>query len=159
MLAPIISDKHEITWSNLVQDAGTTKDSTNLVVAVKAGNANLANEVIVGTKITSFYVEMHFSAETVTNPKVIHWRFLIKRTGQTISNPNTYYQTDRSVCLKRGMEMLPKDVSTVYKRVFVIKVPRFLQRMKNDTEVVFEYQCSSTEAINACGFAIYKALN
>ncbi len=154
----IQSDKHEVTWSNLAQDAGTAADATNLAVAVQPSGKNLSTEVEIGSIVRSIYFEFHFSAETVTNPKVIHWTIEIVPPGLTVSNPNLYYQTDRRFIIKRGMEMLPKDVSTVFKRVFVVRIPPKYQR-QSDTQIIqFRYQCSSTEAINACGIAIYKEL-
>ncbi len=54
------------------------------------------------------------------------------------------------------MEMLPKDASTVFKRIFVVKVPRKFQRMAQNMNIEFRYIATSTEAINACGIAIYK---
>ncbi len=151
------SDKHELTWSNLAQDAGSV---TVIVLAkgVPTSDKDTPSECVVGSHVRSIYVEMHFSANVVTNPKVISWFLVGKRTGETIGTPNTYNTVERSSIFKRGMEMLPKDLSTVYKRVFVVRVPKKFQRMANNMNIELRYIASSTEAINACGFAIYKEL-
>ncbi len=119
---------------------------------------NLANEVSTGTKVFGIYFEFQFSAETVTNTKIVHWA--IKKTfNQTVpvSTPITYFQIDRSKTLQRGMEMLPKDVNTIIKRIVFVRIPRGMQRMADGERLYFSYIVSSTETINACGFAIYKA--
>ncbi len=140
----------------MVQDASTT-DTTQLATGTDPANVNLANEVVRGAKITSLYLEFHFSAEVVTNPKVIHWTVEVTRAGMVTGAPNTYYNDSRSFVIKRGMEMLPRDASVVYKRVLVVKIPPIYQRMKKNQDINFRYICSSTEAINACGICIYKS--
>ncbi len=154
-LRPIKSDKHEITWSNLSQNASAVKNIP-LVIPVASADKDTETEVEIGAHIKSIYFEFHFGAETITNAKVIHWKFFIQRAGETISVPSLYYQDDRARISKRGMEMLPKDVSTIFKRIFVVKIPRHLQRVSASTFMTFSYICSSTETINACGIAIYK---
>lgn len=155
---PIIRNKHELTWSNLSQNASTI---TNVILSlgVESANADTASEVVVGHQVRGIYLEFHFSAETITNAKVIHWSIEQLRTGQTSPNPILYYQDTRSQILKRGMEMLPKDVSTVFKRIVFVRIPKFMQRAKMNQQIVFRYVCSSTETINACGFAIYKEIS
>ncbi len=158
MAAPIQSDKHEITWSNLLQDAATAKITVPISTVVQPGNKNTATEIGVGAMIKWIYFEFHFSAAQTGNANVIHWTIEYTRGGQTIANPNTYYQSDRSQILKRGMEMLPTNVSTVFKRIFVVKIPKTAQRQRNNQEINFNYQASSTQQINACGIAIYKEI-
>ncbi len=155
---PILhSDKHEITWSNLGQNASTVQ-VVDLAIGVPPATKDQAipSENIIGSRLGAIYFEFHFSAAQTGNINVIHWEIDIKRTGQTKSNPNVYYQTDRAQTIKRGMEMLPTSVSTVFKRIFVVRIPRIYQRMRDDTIVRFKYIASSTQTINACGFAIYK---
>ncbi len=151
----ITSDKHEITWSNLDQDASTTVD-ISIATGVPFGSANLANEVPIGAIIKSVYFEFHFSAALPTNPKVIHWKVEYIPSAMVETIPSTYYQNDRRFIIKRGMEMLPEDVSTVFKRIFVVKLGRY-QRQLDGGILQFSYISTSAEAINACGFAIYKA--
>ncbi len=159
MQAPIQSDKHETTWSNLGQDAGTAKISILLAKAVQPSAKDNATEYGIGSKVKGFYLEFHFSPAQTANANVIHWVVTQIRTGQSASNPNTYYQTDRSQILKRGMEMLPTNVSTVFKRIMFVRIPPFMQRMKENQEFYFVYQASSTQTINACGFAISKEIS
>ncbi len=152
------SRKHEQTWSFLVQDAGT-KQTVNLATGTQAADITDATstEVKSGAHIKYIYLEFHFSANVITNPKVIHWWLVFKPLGTSLNNPNQYQLTQRRFIMKRGMEMLPKDLSTVFKRIVVVKIPPKFQRLAISDKLDFEYICSSTEAINACGFAIYRA--
>ncbi len=154
-LRPIKTDKHEVTWSNLAQDASTV---ITIVVAsaVQSADKNASTEIEVGSHVKSIYFEFMFSANVVTNPKVIHWKLEYLPSGGSSAVPSSYYQPERSYTIKRGMEMLPKDLSTVYKRVFVVKIPRIYQRGKQGGQLRFRYIATSAEAINACGFLIYK---
>ncbi len=154
--APIKTDKHELTWSNLAADIGTATLVINLAKGVPPADKNAATECEIGARINSIYVEFNVAAETITNPKILHWAVQGGSEGSTKENPTTYYQSNRSFILKRGMEMLPKDVSTVYKRIFVVKIPKKLQRQTADSFIDILFRASSTESINLCGFAIYK---
>ncbi len=155
-LRPVTSDKHEITWSALAQNASTKQDIV-LATAVTLSATNLSTEVPIGSHIKSIYFEFHFSAETTTSPKVIHWEISKLRIGQNTPTPSTYYTSNRRSIFKRGMEMLPGDQSTVFKRIFVVKVPSKIARMAEADSWLFTYICTSTETINACGISIYKA--
>ncbi len=155
--APLKTDKHEITWSNLAQNASAVQ-AIALAEGVTAADKNISSEVLIGSKITRVYLEFHFSAETVTNPKVIHWKVEKLGANETTTSPATYYQPGRNRILQRGMEMLPKDVSTVFKRIISVKIPRGYQRMGEGETLRFRYISSSTETINACGIAIYKEI-
>ncbi len=157
MLAPIVSDKHELTWSNLGQNASTVQDIL-LSTAVQPASQNLATEVGIGSQIKWIYFEFHFSAAQTGNANVIHWTVHQLRTGQTVANPNSYNAAEKSQIIKRGMEMLPTNVSTVFKRIFTVKIPRTMQRQRNNQDLVFSYIASSTQTINACGIAIYKSI-
>ncbi len=153
----ITSEKHEITWSNLAQNAGTVQN-IELVKGVHPATKDgaLASECIIGSNISSIYFEFHFSAQTVTNPKVIHWNVIVSRDLQTNPDPTVYNTPSKAMIIKRGMEMLPADTSTIFKRIFVVRIPRIYQRVRDDMEINFAYQASLTEGINACGIAIYK---
>ncbi len=150
--------KHENTWSFIAQNAGT-KQSVVLATGTQAADITdaTATEVKSGAHVKWIYFEFHFSAEVITNTKVIHWWVAMKPFGTSLNNPNQYQLAGRRFIIKRGMEMLPKDVSTVFKRVFVVKIPRKFQRLAISDQMVFEYIASSTEAINACGIAVYRA--
>ncbi len=152
----IKSDKHEITWSNLGQDA-----SADITVPIVLGTApqitNLSTEVVTGSKVTSIYFEFHFSPAQTGNVNVIHWIIECKNFGQTGSAPSTYYTPTRALIIKRGMEMLPVNVATVFKRIFVVRVPRVYQRIREGMTINLIYRASSTQTINGCGIAIYKS--
>ncbi len=154
-LRPIKTDKHEVTWSNLVQDASTVITIV-IATAVQSADKNASTEIEIGSHIKSIYFEFHFAASVITNAKVIHWVIEYLPVGSSSFTPSLYYQSQRSYTMKRGMEMLPKDVGTVYKRVFVVKIPRIYQRGKQGGIIRLRYVSTSSEAINACGFAIYK---
>ncbi len=156
---PVVkTDKHEITWSLLAADFGTATTSILLVDGVEPANKNASTECMVGSHVKSIYIEMNIAAETITNPKVLHWEVLLKpfSASAASSNPSTYYQVARNQIIKRGMEMLPKDVGTVYKRIFVVRIPRKAQRIGLDDQIALVFRASSTETLNVCGFAIYK---
>ncbi len=154
-LRPIKTDKHEVVFTDLAKNASSVQ-SVNLAVGTPSADKDSATEVEIGSHVKSIYVELNIAAETVTNPKVVHWAINLARTGETIAIPSLYYQDSRSRMLKRGMEMLPKDVATVYKRIFVVRIPRSYQRMAANTFIQFRYIATSTETINICGFFIYK---
>lgn len=154
-LAPIQSEKHETTWSNIAQNASTAV-TVDLMEGQTPGNVTTGTECEIGSRITWFYLEFHFSAESITSTKVIHWFIAREPFGTNLSGPSSYYQTDKKFIIKRGMEMLPKDVSTVFKRIIAIRVPRHLQRIGRDDKWIFKYICSSAESINACGIAISR---
>ncbi len=153
--APYITDKHETTWSDLQQDSSAIQIET-IATAVLPNAQNLNTEVAIGSQIPWVYIEFNVAAEVVTSPKTIHWKFEKVRTGQTATSPALMYQDDRRQVLKRGMEMLPKDVSTVYKRAFTIKLPRGMRTMQAGDILQFLWIASSTETVNCCGITIYK---
>ncbi len=152
------SRKHEISWSNLGQDAGTTQ---TIVLAEGTQAADItdatATEVKSGARITSLFFEFQFSPEVVTNTKIIHWHVAFQPIGTSTGVASLYQLVQRRFILKRGMEMLVKDVGTVFKRVFVVKIPYKYQRLGIADQLVFKYICTSTQTINACGISIYRA--
>ncbi len=155
-LIPVKSDKHEITWSNLSQNA-STQQSVRIIDGVQPSAKNLATECGIGSRVNGVYFEFHFSAESTTTAKVIHWDIDIVPAGTaSFPNANTYYQTQRAEIIKRGMEMLPRDQGTVFKRIFVVGIPKKYRRVTDSVQMNLRYICSSSETINACGIAIYK---
>ncbi len=155
-LAPLKQDKHEITWSFLAADQGTATIQVPIVIGVHSADKNAPTECEVGSHVRSIYFEFQMAAQTITNPKVLHWELQGGPEGTTLENPTTYYQGNRAQIFKRGMEMLPADVSTVYKRIFVVRVPKKMQRIQENGFITLLFRCTSTETINNCGFAIYK---
>ncbi len=157
-IRPIVkTDKHEVTWTFLAQNASAVQ-SVVLVTGVATADADTGTEVEVGNHVKSIYFEFHFSPQVITNPKVIHWEILLRPQGvvPTSSTPSLYYQDGRNLIIKRGMEMLPASAGTVYKRVFVVRIPRKAQRIGENDQINFRYICSSAETINTCGIAIFK---
>ncbi len=156
-MAPIKTDKHELTWSDLAIDASTNK-VRQLVVGVQSADKDTADECEIGSRVNAIYIEVNIAAGQVTNPKVLHWIVMARPANSTpaAQTPTLYYQTGRSMIIKRGMEMLPVDTSTVYKRVFVVRIPKKSRRISEGDTIDFIYRCSSSELINVCGFAIYK---
>ncbi len=157
-LRPVKSTKHEITWSNLGQDAATSAVVIDLAIGVEPPDKNLGSEVSIGAKVRTIYFEFHFSAAQTGNVNVIHWIIGKEPFNTNISNPTVYQQTDRRFIFKRGMEMLPANVATVYKRIFVVRIPPKFNRIGDADKIFLKYQASSTQTINACGIAIYKEL-
>ncbi len=155
---PIVkTDKHEISWSNLAQNASSTI-SIVLVTGVATPLADADTEVEIGNHVKSIYFEFHFSPQVITNPKVIHWEVLLRPQGvvPASATPSLYYQNGRNLIIKRGMEMLPANTGTVFKRIFVVRIPKKAMRIAEGDSINFRYISSSAETINACGIAIYK---
>ncbi len=98
---------------------------------------------------------MNIAAETVTNPKVFHWTLHKNPTNALAFTPSLYNENSRSWIMKRGMEMLPSDVSTVFKRIFVVRPPKKMRRMSEGDTMQMRVIASSAETINFCGFMIY----
>ncbi len=146
-----------MTWSDLAQDASSVITKT-LAFGQTMATKDDVTECVIGSHIEWIYFEINFAAEAITNPKVIHWTVEVVPTGMTNAVPSLYYQPNRAYVLKRGMEMLPKDVGTVYKRIFVVKIPKQYQRIKDNAAFVFKYIATLSETVNVCGFAIYKEI-
>ncbi len=151
-------EKHELTFTLLATD-NSSEASFTLANAVDASSKNAANEVLIGSRITRLYMELNVAAETITNPKVFHWMIFKSPFGATVPAPNLYNQTSKRMIIQRGMEMLPSDVGTVYKRIISIKIPKRYQRMGDNDFLVFKHIATSAETINICAFFIYKEIN
>ncbi len=155
-IRPVNSEKKEITWSNLSQDASSTIE-ISLIKGVDPSAVNLATEVSAGSTVKWIYLEFNVSAETITNTKIFHWMVVKKPFGAALgAAPNTYNNDFKRFILKRGMEMLPKDVGTVTKRIMVVKIPPRMRRFGQDDELFFSYIMSSSQTINCCGIGIFK---
>ncbi len=147
--------KIETTWSNIAQNAGTTQ---TIEMVTAKNDPTTDREIQVGSRVRWIYLEFHFSAENIASTKVIHWQLTKNPGGQlTLQGPALYGTSVRKWIIKRGMEMLPKDTSTVFKRIFVARVPPKMRRFDEDDTFSFRYISSSTETINACGIAIINA--
>ncbi len=154
-MRPINSDKHEITWSLLGLNP-TVNTQIVLAIGQQPSATNTSSEVTIGAKITSVYLEFHFSAAQTGAVNIIHWQVRKEPFSTTPTAPNTYQQEDRRFIFKRGMEMLPTNVATVFKRIIVVRIPPRFSRMGENDRLIFQFEGSSSQTINACGFAIYK---
>ncbi len=156
---PVINqNKHEVTYSHLAQDS-STKQTIVLAIGTDMADKNTSTEVKIGSHVRWIFCEFQFGAEAITVVKTVHWAFRYIPSGQVSSGPNQLFGTDRAFVIKRGMEMLPKDVNTIFKRVFVLKIPKKYQRMTDNGQLVFEYIVSSTNTTNSCGIFVYKEIN
>ncbi len=153
----IHSNKQEVSWSNLGENAAAQK-TVSLIFGVEAADADASAEVTAGHTVKSVYVEFNVSAETIAETKIVHWQVVGQHSGETTDVPSIYYSDNRANVLKRGMEMLPKDVSTIFKRIFVVNIPKKFQRIQKNWVLKFNYISTSSNTQNLCGFAIYKDL-
>ncbi len=158
MLAPIVSDKHEVTWSQIGID-NSAVFTVVLSRGKKVADVNTSTEVILGSKIFGIYLEFQFSAQDITTTKIIHWAIQVEAPNQTKSVPSLYYQDDRSYVIKRGMEMIPKNVGTIVKRIVFVRIPKIYQRQKEEQDINFSFISTDASLMNACGFAIYKSIS
>ncbi len=150
-------DKHEITFSDLSKDA-SAQTTILLASGVDVGAKTGATDVAVGSHIYGIFFELNMGADNITSAKLVHWKVEATLTGQTATASSLYYQDDRSQILKRGMEMLPKNVGTQTKRVFFVRIPKKYQRMAQGMSISFHYIASSSQLINICGIMIYKEI-
>ncbi len=152
-LRPVKSEKEEITASLLAADR-----SSNLVsiLATAVDSPTVAGQVEIGDTVRSIFIEFNVSAQTTTNPKVFHWCVEKVPAGGTATVPSLYDNNNKKQILHRGMEMLPADTSTVFKRIFVVRIPPRLRRMGDGDVISLNVIATSAETINYCFFAIYK---
>ncbi len=152
--APLKREKHEITWSNLGQDASAVKKVV-LVKGVASADADLPEEVTNRHKVRGIYVEFNLNAATTGAINILHWNVVKAPFGTTMPIPSLYNQTSKRFVLKRGMEMIPANITVVTKRIFVVPLPN-RGTIGDDDQVIFQYVTSGTDTINNCGIAVYK---
>ncbi len=158
-LRPVTSLKHEITWTNLVENASTDKFVT-LIEAIESPIS--ANHVDIGSIVKSIYVEFNLNGvDNSGSSQVFHWTIMKLPAGLTRPSANVYQSDQKKFILKRGMEMLPEiplgSGGTVQtKRVFVVKIPARLRRFDDGDTFTLSYISTSASAINFCGVAIFK---
>ncbi len=159
-LRPVISEKKELTWSLLSQNFSTAPADITLISGVEPASANLPEEVTIGTVVNWIFFEFNISPEAITNTQVIHWKIIKVPSGFSgVSAANTYQQDDRKWIIKRGMEMLPKNVNTIIKRMFVVRIPRKMRRIGEGDKIRLLLEGSASQTANFCGIAICKPLN
>ncbi len=160
-LAPIQSEKHEVSWTFLSQNASAVQ-KIDLIDSV-SGEPSAPDEVQTGAHVKWIYLE--FNLNGVDNSGVVqifHWLVFRNRHGDAPSqDPAVYDSGQKSDIIKRGMEMLPQipagSGGTVQtKRIMVIKIPKSYQRMAQDDKLQLYYKSTSTSGINFCGFVIFR---
>ncbi len=154
---PVKKDKHEVVFTALAEAGATIREIT-LTNVVPIGDKNLSQEVGVGSHVYGIYCEFQVNAEQTGTTNILHWQFMIDKTGQSLTGPSSYYQKDRSQVIKRGMEMIPKSIGTITKRIIFVSIPKIYQRMKDGDTIKFRYITTAADQINICGFFIYKEI-
>ncbi len=163
-LRPIQTEKHEITWSNLGENASTVKNIE--LIDTVAGEPTSANEIETGSHVKWIFLETNLNGvDNSGTMQVFHWMVYKNQKGQTsgILDPAIYDPPAKANIIKRGMEMLPEipigSGGTVQtKRVFVIKIPKGMQRMAEQDKFILSYKSTSTSGINYCGIGIFREI-
>ncbi len=160
-LRPVKSEKHEDTWSNLGENASSVKSIE--LIDTASGEPATANEVEVGSKVRSIYIEFNLNGvDNSGTVQVFHWQIYKNPSGAfSILDPASYDTAFKKHILKRGMEMLPEiplgSGGTVQtKRVFVVRIPPRMNRFGEADKLVLSYKSTSSSGINFCGIAIFK---
>ncbi len=159
-LRPVRSEKHEVSWTFLAQNASAIQ-AVQLITATDTPTT--AAEVSVGATVKWIYLE--FNINGVDNSgasQVFHW-VVYKSPANAIgvADPANYNQANKKFIIKRGMEMLPEvpldSGGTVQtKRIMVIKIPPRIRRFDEFDRLYLNYKATSASGINFCGFVIYK---
>jgi len=158
-LRPVTTLKHEVTWSNLGQDASTTVQ-VDLIEGVE--NPISADEVDIGSIVKSIFLETNLNGVDNSGAvQVFHWYVMKIPAGLGASVPSTYNTDTKKWILHRGMEMLPAiplgSGGTVQtKRIFVVKLPPRIRRFDDGDKLVLRYVSTSASNLNYCGIGIYK---
>ncbi len=162
-LRPVNSQKHENTWSFLIQNASATQ-IIDVIKGTERGTIATATpeEVQIGASISSVYFEFNLNGvDNSGTAQVFHWLVMKNPANKFSANPLTYNSDAKRHILKRGMEMLPEiplgSGGTVQtKRIFVIRIPRGLRRFGDNDRLQFIYRSTSASSINFCGITIFK---
>ncbi len=152
-LMPIKSEKEEISFTNLGTNASAVQ---TINIANATDSPTTAGQVEIGDTINWVFFELNFSAEDITNTKIIHWCIWKNPQASLSLSPSSYDTTSKRWILKRGMEMVPKDVNTIIKRIGVVLLPKGFRRMADSDAIQLKYVASSAETINVCGIFIFK---
>ncbi len=128
-----------------------------------AGEPSTASQVETGSHVKSIYFETNLNGvDNSGSVAVFHW-MVYKSPSFEIGtlDPTTYDASTKRWIIKRGMEMLPEipigSGGTVQtKRIFVVKIPRHMQRMGEADRMVLTYKSTSASGINYCGITIFK---
>ncbi len=160
-LRPIKTEKHEGTWSLLGLNASTIQEV--ILVNATAGEPSAPTNIETGSHVKWIYIEFNLNGvDNSGTAQVFHWYIWKNPQGQlTPSSPATYDTAQKRHILKRGMEMLPEiplgSGGTVQtKRVFVVKIPKGMQRFAELDSLELEFISTSASNINFCGISIFK---
>ncbi len=160
-LRPVHSEKHEITWSNLSQNASTVQ--TIPIVTAVAGEPSTPAEVQTGATVKGVYFETNLNGVDNSGvPQVFHWGVIkVPSLASFGQDPAIYDANYKRWYFKRGMEMLPEvpldSGGTVQtKRIFFVRLPPKFRRFGEGDKLSLIYKSTSTSGISYCGFAIYK---
>jgi len=161
-LRPVVSEKHENTWSFLGQNASTVQTVT-LILGDETPAISTPQEVGLGSIVKWIFVEFNLNGiDNSGSAQVFHW-IIIKNPGNQFGSvdPSSYNQTWKKFVIKRGMEMLPQipigSGGTVQtKRVFSVKIPPRLRRFDNDDKLELYYKSTSASGINFCGITVFR---
>ncbi len=160
-LRPVKSEKHELTWSNLGENASTVKSV--VLITGTAGEPSLATDVETGSRVNSIYLEFNLNGvDNSGTVQVFHWMVYKSPAGSFgVVDPAIYDTASKRFILKRGMEMLPEiplgSGGTVQtKRVFVVKLPPRIRRIGESDNLILSYKSTSASGINFCGIGIFK---
>ncbi len=160
---PIQSEKHEITWSNLGENASTTKSVE--LIDTAAGEPSSANTVETGSHVKWIYLEFNLNGvDNSGSVQVFHWLIIKSPAGDFPSvDPAIYDAARKRFVIKRGMEMLPAiplgSGGTVQtKRVFTLKIPRHFQRFGEADQLILYYKSTSSSGVNFCGIGIFREI-
>lgn len=160
-LRPVKSEKHEVTWSNLGENASTLKNVP--LINTTAGEPSTPQDVETGSTCRSIYVEFNLNGvDNSGTVAVFHWMISKNPSGAfSVLDPAVYDASTKRFILKRGMEMLPEiplgSGGTVQtKRIFVVRIPPRMSRWGESDKLTLSYKSTSASGINFCGIAIFK---
>ncbi len=152
-LRPVHSEKVEQIHTRLAADNSTVQE---VIIAKAVRNPTADLECEIGSTISSVYVEFNTSGQTVTNPSRLDWLIQKSPSGVNAVTPNQNNPVARRFIFKRGIEMFPSATSTVFKRIFVVRIPPRFKRMGEADELLFRYINSSSQTMNMCAIFIHK---
>ncbi len=157
--AVIDSDKHEVRYSNLLQNGGSV---VQVVIANTKNLENVASDVDVktGSLIKAIFFELNFNVEgSIT--AIYDWALIKKRQGQAVAtefDPAIPNQPARSQVFLWGMEM-PAGInnSSAVKRIGTLLIPRGKQKMNEGDQWILVYRSTAGAGQeDSCGHFVYK---
>ncbi len=152
----IDSVKHEIRYSALLANGGSTKE---VVIAAAVNVPAADNEVKTGSLIKAIFFENNYNAEG--NLTILFdWAIYKLKSGQptTIFDPAIPNEPTRSQVFLWGMEM-PAGInnSSSIKRIGTLLIPKGKQRMSEGDQWILVFRSTAGVAQeDACGHFIYK---